>query len=92
MTGFDGLGMSLGNLPRLSNAKTRSICPENFTGQKGKGGMSADGPGAQAARDLPFPEGFRSLAGGAAFLFMHEAYHLGQIGLLRVAAGREGFA
>ena len=34
---FNGLGMHLGNLPRLSNAKTRSISPENFTGEKGGG-------------------------------------------------------
>nr|WP_246037406.1 MULTISPECIES: glycoside hydrolase family 172 protein [Dysgonomonas] len=30
----------MGNLYRLSNAKTRSISPENFTGEKGKGGMA----------------------------------------------------
>lgn len=29
----------MGDLMRLSDAKTRSICPENFTGEKGKGGM-----------------------------------------------------
>ena len=49
---FNGLGMGLGNLPRLSKAKTRSISPENFTGEKGKGGMPIDGPAAKAARDL----------------------------------------
>ena len=38
-SGFNGLDMNLGNLSRLSNAKTRSISPENFTGEKGKGGM-----------------------------------------------------
>lgn len=32
--------MNMGNLYRLSNAKTRSISPENFTGEKGKGGMA----------------------------------------------------
>src|SRR5215210_6028777 len=37
---FNGLDMSLGNLSKLSNAKTRSISPENFTGTKGKGGMA----------------------------------------------------
>ncbi len=47
---FNGLGMNLGNLSRLSNAKTRSISPENFTGEKGKGGMAIDGPAAKAAR------------------------------------------
>ena len=37
---FNGLDMSLGNLSHLSDAKTRSISPENFTGEKGKGGMA----------------------------------------------------
>ena len=37
---FNGLDMNLGNLSRLSDAKTRSISPENFTGAKGKGGMA----------------------------------------------------
>jgi len=49
---FKGLGLSLGNLSRLSYAKTRSISPENFTGEKGKAGMSTDGPALNAARDL----------------------------------------
>jgi len=49
---FNGLNMSLGNLSRLSKAKTRSISAENFTGEKGKAGMSTDGPAANAARDL----------------------------------------
>jgi hypothetical protein len=49
---FNGLGMHLGNLSRLSGAKTRSISPENFTGEKGRGGMSVDGPARGCARDL----------------------------------------
>jgi hypothetical protein len=52
MSGFNGLGMHMGNLSRLSSAKTRSISPENFRGEKGKGGMSTDGLAAPAARDL----------------------------------------
>src|SRR6185295_11287411 len=52
MAGFSGLGMNLGNLARLSNAQSRSISPENFTGEKGKGGMATEGIGAEAARDL----------------------------------------
>ena len=52
MGGFDGLGMHLGNLSRLSSARTRSISPENFTGEKGKGGMATEGTGAHCARDL----------------------------------------
>lgn len=49
---FDGLGLHLGNLSRLSMAKTRSISPENFDGAKGKGGMATEGTGAHCARDL----------------------------------------
>jgi hypothetical protein len=49
---FDGLYLNLGNLSRLSHAKSRSISPENFTGDKGKGGMSVDGPAMKAGRDL----------------------------------------
>jgi hypothetical protein len=49
---FDGLGMGLGNLSRLSNAKTRSISAENFSGEKGRGGMATEGTGALCARDL----------------------------------------
>jgi hypothetical protein len=52
MARFNGLGMHLGNLARLSAAKTRSISPENFNGKKGQGGMATDGTGAQPARDL----------------------------------------
>ncbi len=37
---FNGLDMNLGNLSKMSNAKTRSISPENFTGEKGKAGMA----------------------------------------------------
>ena len=50
--GFNGLGMHLGNLSRISKAKTRSISPENFTGEKGQGGMATEGTGASRARDL----------------------------------------
>jgi len=51
-TEFNGLGLSLGNLSRLSHAQTRSISPENFNGAKGQGGMATEGTGANAARDL----------------------------------------
>jgi len=44
--------MSLGTLSQLSHAKTRSISPENFTGEKGRGGMATEGTGANAARGL----------------------------------------
>jgi len=52
MEGFNGLHMSLGNLSRLSDAKTRSICAENPTGGKGCGAMATDGAEASWARDL----------------------------------------
>ena len=51
-TSFNGLGVNLSNLYRLSPAKTRSISPENVTGEKGKGGMATEGTGANCARDL----------------------------------------
>ena len=40
------------NLYRLSNAKSRSISPENFTGAKGEAGKATTGTGANAAREL----------------------------------------
>jgi hypothetical protein len=57
---FNGLDLNMGNLYRLSDAKTRSISPENFTGRKGEGGMARpedkDKPNTanayNAARDL----------------------------------------
>lgn len=57
---FDGLNVHMGNLFRLSDAKSRSICPENFTGEPGKGGMADPkdrgkrnvANAAYAARDL----------------------------------------
>ena len=57
---FNGLEMNMGNLYRLSDAKTRSISPENFSGEKGRGGMAdpadKDKPNtanaSNAARDL----------------------------------------
>ncbi len=49
---FNGLGMGLGNLSRLSNAKSRSISAENFNGEKGHGGKATEGTGAEHAREL----------------------------------------
>jgi hypothetical protein len=51
---FNGLEMNLGNLYRLSDAKSRSISPENFTGEPGKGGMTTldKGSAGKEARDL----------------------------------------
>ena len=50
---FNGVCASMSDLSRLSNAKTRSISPENFTGEKGKGGMCPveDGSSGNAARE-----------------------------------------
>lgn len=52
MESWTGLNMSLGNLPRISSATSRSISAENPTGEKGKGGMATEGTGAACARDL----------------------------------------
>jgi len=49
---FNDLALGLGNIWRLSQAKTFSISAENPTGEKGKGGMATEGTGAGAARDL----------------------------------------
>jgi hypothetical protein len=49
---FNGIDLNMSNLYRLSDAKSRSISPENFTGEKGKGGMATTGTGANASRGL----------------------------------------
>ena len=49
---FDGLGMGLHTLSRLSRAETRSLSAENPTGERGKGGMATEGPFARPSRDL----------------------------------------
>jgi hypothetical protein len=49
---FDGLGSGMDNLFRLSSAESRSISPENFTGEKGKGGMATEGTGKRASAEL----------------------------------------
>jgi len=49
---YNGIDASMGNIFRMSDAKTRSISPENFKGEKGKGGMATTGNGERAARDL----------------------------------------
>ncbi len=47
-----GLFGGLHNLYRLSDARSRSISAENFTGEKGAGGMATEGTGADCAREL----------------------------------------
>ena len=49
---YNGIDANLSNIYRLSDAKSRSISPENFNGEKGKGGMAVKGTGENAARDL----------------------------------------
>ncbi len=49
---FNGMDVNLGNIYRTSDAKTRSISPENFNGEKGKGGMATTGTGAGPSREL----------------------------------------
>jgi hypothetical protein len=49
-----GLENHMASLFMLSDARTRSISPENLTGEKGRGGMATleEGSAAYAARDL----------------------------------------
>jgi hypothetical protein len=49
---FNGLDLNLGNLYRVSKAESRSVSPENFTGEKGKAGMATEGTGKNCAREL----------------------------------------
>lgn len=49
---FNGLGMHMGNLSRLSPARTRSISAENPRGEKGRAAMSMEGTGAHSARNI----------------------------------------
>ena len=49
---YNGIDANMSNIFRLSDAKSRSISPENFNGEKGKAGMATTGNGANAARDL----------------------------------------
>src|SRR5204863_93969 len=48
----DGLSSALSTLYRMSNAQTRSISPENPTGEPGKGAMATTGTGQNAAKYL----------------------------------------
>jgi hypothetical protein len=47
-----GLSVSLDDICRLYSVRTRSISPENFTGEKGRGGMATQGTGQGASREL----------------------------------------
>lgn len=48
----DGLSSSLSTLYQASNAQTRSISPENPTGERGMGAMTTSGTGQNAAKYL----------------------------------------
>ncbi|MEP6684564.1 MAG: glycoside hydrolase family 172 protein [Parafilimonas sp.] len=49
---FNGINTDMSNIYMMSDAKSRSISPENFNGEKGKGGMATTGTGANASREL----------------------------------------
>jgi hypothetical protein len=48
----NSLFSSIHNLHQLADAESRSISPENFSGEKGKAGMATKGTGEHAAHDL----------------------------------------
>ena len=39
-------------LSKMSHFESRSVCPENFTGEKGKAAMATEGSGSECAVDL----------------------------------------
>ena len=49
---ISGIHNSIDTLHLLSNAKSRSISAENFTGEKGKGGMATEGYCKEHSREL----------------------------------------
>ena len=49
---YNGIDAGMHNIHRMSDAKSRSISPENFNGAKGGGGKATTGTGAAASRDL----------------------------------------
>ncbi len=46
--------MIIGNTPlyQMTDCVSRAVTAENFTGEKGKGGMATEGTGASCARDI----------------------------------------
>ncbi len=44
--------MNLNDLSILDSRQSRSVSPENFSGEKGRGGAATEGTGAECARDL----------------------------------------
>src|SRR5581483_4672705 len=55
------LSPGLQGLPILNNAETRSVSPENPTGEKGKGGMAIPNP---SDPDLPYSKASVNLGQG----------------------------
>ena len=53
MDDFTPLGAGLSGLPMLSGARTRSVSPENPTGEKGKGAMAVPDPDDPDVPDVP---------------------------------------
>lgn len=49
---ISGIDVGMNTLHLLSDAKSRSICAENPTGERGMGGRATEGTGANFARDL----------------------------------------
>ncbi|MBL8219860.1 MAG: hypothetical protein JNL62_11555, partial [Bryobacterales bacterium] len=49
---FTGLTTSLETIYRTAKAKTFSISPENFTGEKGKAAMAVKGSASEASSEL----------------------------------------
>jgi hypothetical protein len=72
---FNGLSTDLSSLSRLSNAETRSISPENRTGEKGKGALATEGYGKDAAREL----GVGWKVSPAVFIKAHTTYTVAEI-------------
>ena len=52
MQNYNGLGSNLCNLWKLTNARSRSLSPENPTGAKEKGGMATEGVAQEQAWGL----------------------------------------
>jgi D-arabinan exo alpha-(1,3)/(1,5)-arabinofuranosidase (non-reducing end) len=49
---FNGIDNSLSSLYRTSDAQSRSVSAENFTGERGRGAMATEGTGQSVARNL----------------------------------------
>ena len=52
--------------------------------------MASLGPEQAELPFKPFPDGSKTVGGALHFLYFHETYHLGQVGLLRRIAGKKG--